>query len=105
MQITTDFTASQISQMPCPITLKVSRGKKKKIIFFQNTTQEKFLIEQSDVKIRWNGLIELIMEGTYNLNHGMTTIVPSCHLSQKALDRLSDRAKILAKTGLCLSLC
>jgi len=32
MQITTDFTASQISQMPCPITLKLSRGKK--IILF-----------------------------------------------------------------------
>lgn len=75
MQITTDFTASQNSQMPCPITLKLSRGKKK-IIFFQNTMQEKFLIEQSDVKIRWKGLIELIMEGTYNLSHGMTTTAP-----------------------------
>lgn len=47
MQFTTDFTASQISKMPCPINLKISSGKK----IFQNTTQKKFLIEQSDIKI------------------------------------------------------
>lgn len=40
MQITTDFTASQISQMPCPITLKVSRGKKKNHLLSEHHTGE-----------------------------------------------------------------